>query len=520
MGSKGHKTSPSAPEGAQGRADTPGGSVGRGDRLRLVVVGGLFVLAAGWALTVMMPHYVRSLWAPGPNTVGEAGKVWFARRAQMGEGLFLRGDDPPYYPSLHGALFHASVGWIGRAVGAEVRTLFHIGRAVSLLATGGALLLAGAMLRRLGARWAYLAVGAAVFLTARPIIQHTWSYRPDNWNLLIAVGTCSLLVFAGRSRLALTAAGLLPAAGFFIKAPGVSAIGAVVLVLLAQRRWLAAGCCAAVCVAAVGGTVGILEVATGGAYLAAKRSGMDVAMEPMMVARCLGGTQAAWAFLFLPALLAGRCRPRGDLADRTRATVWCFWAVSLVAYTLSAARMGSNSYYFLQAFVLGGVLVLDWLAERVRRVGGLGVAAAGLALLLIVQTAWDAATLSSRPTADVALAQTLRFAGDREQLARRLNALDGPVFTDDPGLNLLLDRPAILHPMFVATRIETGSLPIEAITGPVIRGEYAAVVLSGMTWRYRGVASVPPDFLRVVQQRYRPESARPGGYAVFLPARE
>jgi hypothetical protein len=245
---------------------------------------------------------------------------------------------------------------------------------------------------------------------------------------------------------------------------------------------------------------------------------MDVGLSAMMVARCLGGTQVAWAFLLVPAVLVGRCRPGGTQVERARATVWCFWAVSLAAYTLSAARMGSNSYYYLQPFVLGGILVLDWLAEHVRRAGGLGVAAAGLAVLVGAQAALDAAMVWDRPTTDVALAQTLRLAGERKRLAERLNALDGPVFTDDPGLNLLLDRPAIIHPMFVATRIETGSLPIESITGPVIRGEYAAVVLSGMTWRYRGIASVPADFLRLVQRRYRPAPAGAGGYAVFTPA--
>jgi hypothetical protein len=85
------------------------------------------------------------------NTLGEAGKVYYAHRFQTGRTIFEAGDQPPFYPSMHGALLHAAVGMIGRLFDLPMGSLYGVGRAISIVMTLLALAGAGVILRAIGA---------------------------------------------------------------------------------------------------------------------------------------------------------------------------------------------------------------------------------------------------------------------------------------------------------------------------------------------------------------------------------
>jgi len=113
--------------------------------LGLVIAG--FVIVLGTRAIVTLVYLMLALLVPGENTVGEAGKVFYAERVLAGELPFLPGESPPYYPAVHGVLLHASVGAIGKLLSLPHTDLYFVGRGISLLFTLASLFLAWRLLR-------------------------------------------------------------------------------------------------------------------------------------------------------------------------------------------------------------------------------------------------------------------------------------------------------------------------------------------------------------------------------------
>ena len=106
-----------------------------------------FVIVLGTRAVVSLVYLTLALLVPGENTVGEAGKVFYAERVLAGELPFLPGESPPYYPAVHGVLLHASVGAIGKLLSLPHTDLYFVGRGISLLFTLASLFLAWRLLR-------------------------------------------------------------------------------------------------------------------------------------------------------------------------------------------------------------------------------------------------------------------------------------------------------------------------------------------------------------------------------------
>ncbi len=322
--------------------------------------------------------------SPPENTHGEAGKVFYAKMAMAGEAPFTTAQKPPFYPAVHGPLMHSTVGVIGRALDADVLQLYFIGRGISLLATLGALILAGVLAWRLKAHWLAALVGLLLFFGPTQMVRHSISYRPDNWNLLLSVLACYLVAAHGRRWWALALACVLPVIAFYIKAPGLGIAGAVVLALSAQRQWVAGLVCGVMSAVLMVGSFFAVNWLSGGLFLQGLHEGMDVPFSLAFPYHILAYNYPMWLALLLPVLLIGRPwsrdtpeqtasaddtgehKPEEDRVGRTRRTVLAFWGVSLLVAIAAATRHGANNYYFIAPYTYGTILLVGLASVAIR----------------------------------------------------------------------------------------------------------------------------------------------------------
>ncbi|MEO2033901.1 MAG: hypothetical protein ABGZ35_17635 [Planctomycetaceae bacterium] len=462
----------------------------------------------------------------GPNTVGEAGKVYFAHRFQTGQSLFATADQPPYYPSFHGPLFHSVVGAIGRVCGATVLDLYGIGRTISVLATCGSFLLAGLILRQLGTGWKWLTVLIVVAMGMEATFQHTISFRPDNWILFLTALTCFLMMTCREQTWAIVAVTLISVVAFFIKPTGISIAGCVVGVLLMERRWKAAILSAAGSVVITSILTVGLNAVSEGAYFQAMNQARGVPFRMSSLLGCLN-FPVTWASLAVPFVLVSPVLRSPLSIMRSRQLILIvFWAVSLAFACVTATRMGSGPYYMNSAVLFGLILICHWLSieskQRRWHSGIVGlVVLAGLPSIPPAVIAIDHAVFKAMPLHDISVHVTKHFEDERSIVSAMGNVLSQPVFSDDPGLNVLLNRPAVLEPILVAMMIANGSFDESILLEAVRQQRYGMIVLTGSEgyWQFEGVAAVSDAFMQEVIRHYR-QIRSDLKYTVMIPADE
>lgn len=493
----------------------------------------LFVLALRAGYNFRFLAYSFSL--PGPNSLGEAGKVYFAAQVMEGRLPFASGLSAPYYPSIHGVLIHALVGGIGALARLDVTGLYYAGRTVSVAATAGACVLFWRLGHRLTSFSSLVALGLLLWMGSYELFQHSASYRPDNWLLLISLLACWMVATAKPTRTVLVTLALLPAAAFHIKATGLAVGAAVVLGL-----WVRHGPRSALAVAA--GQTGLLTLSvvglqwvSGGEYLAGLRAatGVDFAFIHALSSLWAPADQAiplmvAAPLLVLPQLFAGWARAgdhgEGDRRDVLR-VVTVFWAVTLVAYFTAASRAGSNTYYFLEPGAYGTLLAVGAL-DRLRRSGAQIRERGGLRLLLALLVGlipastnlyyWMRAGRNMVGVSNNAVERTERVGSARFRLAKQLEDTGMSCLTDDPGLNVLLRKPRVIYPYLQSQMMKSGILPTDLRIARIRHRTYDCIVISGRGWSYQGTTSLPDSFFRAVRERY-PRRKQVGPYEVWLP---
>ena len=475
----------------------------------------VFIVAVGGAAISNLQYFVKAAAAYGPNTVGEAGKVYFAKSFQRGEPVFRVGTEPPYYPSVHGALFHVVVGTLGRWTDASPQSLYYIGRAISIGATIVTLILVAAILRRFQIGVFWMVMLCIVFFAVRPVVGHAVSFRPDHWVLALSAFTCYLLLVGGNRWWVLGLASITPTLAFFMKATGLAILLATGLALILTRRWGRAFLYIAASLSILLATITITNVASGGVFLAALRTGVKVPFSYDLVLNTLDVPQL-WIPLISPMFLLLR-RPwrRDGWQSRACTVLAAFWIVTLVYGLLGAARLGSNAYYFVESFTYGLILAMVWVAD-VRKGWNRPFAGWNMATIALVALLYSMQSLPGEirhvlnPFPDPALMETIWFAEDRDQIAREANNLAIRCFSDDPGLNVLFNRPVVIDPMVQSHLIAGGSLDIQTLVGPVERREYDLIVLATSPpdfhalrrWHYHDMPHLPEAFMEAVERHY------------------
>lgn len=482
---------------------------------------------------------VGQLLTPGPNTVGEAGKVYFAARFQEGLSVFSSGREPPYYPAFHGALLHALVGAIGRVGGLGHTGLYGVGRFITVICTLGTFVLSGRFLERQGVPAKGVLPLMVLFFAAVGLSQHTYSYRPDNWVLCLSAACLFLTTSDNRRGWHLPVLMLLTVSAFFIKATGLTLwpVVSVAFCIRSERReaaWFAAGTGLLLLIICT-----VLQMTSGGAFLEAFQNALGVGFSFRQLTRVLA-SPLIWLPILAPLALLPAWLSASEPVSRNRIVLAWFWFATLGAAAVSALRLGSGPYYFVEAFLFGGLLLTWWLWETLTSsapregdrhlllpalmLGGVFLGTQGLfSGISLIHHYLD----RGRHPMDIAQYETLKFREARTQLAAELRALsssdpfpfDWVCVSDDPGLNILLEKPLLVHPLVPSMMIAKGSLPPDALVEAVREQRIARIVLTGHNWGHGGVRRFPQGMLEAMEGRYvEVESENP--YRIYRPAAE
>ncbi len=476
-----------------------------------ILIFAMLLLILGGRACLTLNHAAKGVALPGRNTIGEAGKVYFAKRFQHDQGLFQGARHRPYYPSHHGPLLHASVGWLGRCFNASTEQLYYIGRGISLTASVAMTLLLGLFLRQVNINLRWLWAILLVLLANDRIVAHMASYRPDHWIACLSVLACYLIVRFPDRRWSWFVLILLPAIAFTIKPAAAGMTLPIFWGFAVQKQFKRGIVVAAGALGVLIASMVVIQHLSEGAFWRAMSSGLKMEISIGYMLACLKRPEI-WLPLCLP-LLLGRWVYRSPC--RALRVVWIFWFCTFCFAAIASTRAGSNVYYFLTSFTYGTLLGIVWLAQT-RPWRHPAVVCVALVFMLLnlspLKETWQ------QPDIEVAERMTRRFAAHRKVIAAKVNQEKLICYSDDAALNILLDQPQIIEPLVHATLIQGGGLPLESMLGPVQRQEYDVMVMTGMTWSYLGMMMPPKIFLDTIQQHYQmlPRQNQ-NEYVIFIP---
>ena len=494
--------------------NTSSGGLRRPNVLTLLLLGLAAVLLT-YLSSVVLRYYAGALVASGPNTIGEAGKVYFAQRFAEGRSIFETGLETPYYPSVHGALLHAIPGGFGFLLGADTTTYYYIGRALSVAFTVGTVFVATRILTALDMSRVWIVIPLLLMLAERHVFNHSVSYRPDNWVLFFSA-SCCLVILSGkqgwRSHALLTT---LPVLAFYTKATALSLLGSVVIALIVLQRTREAMRVAGVSLLLLLSTGAVLQYASDGRFLEAFSSGAGVGFSMKRSVMFLVDPLLAFV-VSLPILLSRYWSKKSRPASRPALTLRVFWAVGLFSSIVAVTRTGSNFYYFIEPYFYGSLLLAYWLHSTVLPASSSALRLTSSTAILAVSFVSFASHVGYSGKPDISLFETLLFADERQYAADIANASGSAIFSSDPGLNVLLNSPRVVHPSLQTELILGGVLSPETLLGPVEQCEYARIYLTKHGFQFHGVLGLPPEFFEAVERQYQ-LAPYDGDYLVYEP---
>jgi hypothetical protein len=358
-------------------------------------------------------------------------------------------------------------------------------------------------------------VAALLMLTATTaLMHHAVSYRPDYWILALSALSAHLLLRPTRGWATVPLLAAIPAVAFYVKVTGVSILGSICVALWLQgSRRLAVGCFA-LGLFLLAGSIGVIDHLSEGGLRANLRSGGHMPFSLAFPLQLLAATPELILPLFAPLACLLLPHLKGP-ASRPMAVLYSFWGVSLLVGLSTSTRTGSNSYYFLEGFFYGTLILVYHLHHAAFLVRGVEGRAVGGWLLAVAWTGILVRSLVS-PNHDYAARVTVRHGAHRAGLAAQINASKQACFCDDEGLNTLLERPAVIHPYVQTSLIAGGALPADTLSGPVYRREYALILLVGDTMTHQDVETLSDPF-RDALTRYYVEAPSAGSYRTFVP---
>jgi hypothetical protein len=485
-------------------------------RIPAIVIGCLTVflsLIAGE--TILDMAHVTML--AGPNTNGEAGKVYLAQQFQRQGSVCNPADEPPFYPSTHGILLFAIVGWLGKLTDNPVVSLFYIGRTISILATIAGLIASNAILRATGVGVTVRCILGVTLFSLPAVLEHTTSYRPDNWVFAISTISCAALCGPGARSMRLPVLlAFAPPLAYLFKSNGVSLVIPIAVALLVVRRDHHAALVFLVSTTLLEASVlAALQLSTGGAYLASLTTGLQVPYSFANIGVCLSPLPVQIVLLAALALTASSPM---SLKNPRVATVAIFFLSTLVSAAISCVRSGSNSYYFLEPVVYGLLLAGSIATGGAARTRTAWRTIGAVLVLVLVCLGVHYENSRAQPIflRNLSVIQAQQHAAHRRTLADIINKTGMRCLSDDAGLNILLNRPEVIEMYLPSQMMKAGTLSNEAFAGALQRREVDVVILTGDTVHFQGVHS-PPDTLFTALRRNYVLLSRRGGYRIFRP---
>ena len=454
--------------------------------------------------------------------MGEAGKVYYASQwVKDAQNLFASGELPPYYASMHGVLLHVTVGFIGNLLDLPSQSFYMIGRGTSLVCTLGVFLIVWKMFKHSKIHWQWYLFFILAFLTPEPINNHMVSYRPDHWNLLLSFFACYVLICLPIQKFSLSILACLPVIAFHIKAPGIAMCLPIVICLSFRVGYKKA-------LITLGGTIGtwlmviaMLHFYSGGKYTQGLIGGLEMPYGWTYLQTAIG---INYLYLIGLVMLVMAVKQMSNKTSRVADPVvplLIFGITHTIIAAISSLRAGGSTYYALAAYCYGLIILIHWLSQLKKSPAiKANLSACALVVFFVATLCHPVIRQWFNPSQDrqidASIRQSIWVGKSRVPMAREINQLGLKCFSDDCGLNVLLDSPMLIDPMLRALAVENGSLSIEQLVLPVKNQEYDIIALTGMVWFYRDTPSMPKPLVDAIQKYYRLMDS-PYQYHLFVP---
>jgi len=278
----------------------------------------------------------------------------------------------PHGFAPYGPLTYYPAGWAARAIfGAEVHPLdlYRVGRAQSALCFLGTLILFGAILRRVGARWLWALPAVAGFLSWRIQVETTLSFRPDAPQLFFSMLAIWIAVCGPATRYRILAALAALMASMWFKPMSWGVLLAIAYWISRTRGWRRAG----LIVALFGGTglavALVVNRLVGGTLLLNMLAEPDIGFSLRQIVKLR--EHIGWAdFGFFAAGYitgwVGLFSARGTRRETWNPSGPFFFAlvISLPIALVQALKVGSSANYLLESYALSSV-ALGWGISRI-----------------------------------------------------------------------------------------------------------------------------------------------------------
>jgi hypothetical protein len=470
--------------------------------------------------------YFKVVTLKGPNSTGEAGKVYYAHKFQLGENFLASGKTPPYYPAVHGVLLHSSVGAIGRLVGADIEDLYYIGRSITSLFTLISLLIVFIICQKFMGDFRWSLLSLALFLAPFRLQQFASSYRPDHWILCLSLLSCLICIRQpGTAWFCLLA--VIPTMSYLIKAPGIIISICIFLSFIIYQRYKAALVYALSSALFFLATIFFLQWVTHGLFAFAFIGGMKAGFSVRNAISSFNYPTIWLPILMVPAICGYLIRHSNVRKENLR-IVLVFWGVETFVALVTATRYGSYVYYFLQAYAYSTIFFILWVRtkynEFINKKALRKVNIINFIIILIAGTLFILIPLIPLvknlpfPTIDRAVVDTLSYGKERHQLADLINKNDLKCYSNDAGLNVLLNKSMIIYPYVQHLMFISGYLDKQLFFDQIREHKFNLIILTRHSWSWQGITQFPKGFFPLLHKYYRPlETNSSLRYLIYIP---
>jgi hypothetical protein len=479
--------------------------------LSLARVLALLVLAG---VSVFLVTALFGLFNPRDTSQPEGAVVAAALRMARGEPLYLDLSKGPYITAMYGPLIYAILGGMVKATGAGVEGAYLAGRLLSLFSALAAACLVTHLSRRHGASRPAAWIAGGLFLASPLILPMAYSARSDLPALALDLAGVALFVrWAGSPLWILSALPLVAAA--FTKQTALAPVLAIALALAWDRkpkRGLAFALAVAVSCAAI---LGMLVLSTGG--LAAVNLLEVPGASPLsVVSRPLGSLAQFLGAAALPLILIAPVFPRLIGADPALRLPLCYAAASILISTAASAKLGSDSYYFMEP--LAAILILSsagltfLLGAGEHRLGeGQALLTAGLFAVLLAGSAGTTARMGE-----------YRYRSNRDVI-RLAAAAPGEVLIEDENVALKCGKPVtIMDPFAFAYLSRRGRWDAEPLNRRILERAFGVIILRSPVEHpshYQDETYWADTTLAAIGRAYRSDGTV-DGYVIYRPRAE
>ncbi len=481
--------------------------------LDLPLPGVLAAMVLG-AVAVFAVTAVFGLFNPRDTSQPEGAVVAAALRIARGEPLYLDLAKGPYITAMYGPFLYAVLGGITRVIHGGIEGAYLAGRLVSLLAALACAALVVHLSRRHGASPAAARIAGGLFLASPLILPVAYSSRSDVPAAALALSGVALFErWAGSRRRYLAALPLV--AALFTKQTAVAAVLAIALAMLWDRRPARAAVFAAA-VAVPGAIILAALIRATGGLAAVNLLEVPGASPLSLVSRPLGGLANFLGMAALPLVLTAPVLPRLLQGEEKLRLPLCYAAATLAVSAAASAKLGSDTYYFMEPaaaiLILSSLGLTRLLGDGKKRLeDGQALLAAGAFAVLLAGSVGTTARMGE-----------YRYQSNREVIRLAASA-PGDVLIEDENVALKCGKPVTIMDAFAFAYMERrGRWDAGPLNRRILERRFALIILRSPVEHpshYQGETYWADSTLAAIARAYERDGTV-DGYPIYRPRRE